>query len=301
MNQFKNYFLFAALCFFSTSILAQTADEIIAGYHEATGGADAWSKLENVKFYAKVNQGGMEIPLEIVQCKDGKSYTKVSVQGLTIMQGVYDGETLWNTNFQTMKAEKATTEDLENHKKTLGDFPDALFNYKDRGYTVELIGKESFDGTEAFKIKLTKTPMMVDGAEVENIEFYFFDTETMVLLGSESEMMSGPMKGKTGQSKMSEYDEVNGLYFPFSMSQGEKGGMSQAIVISKIETNVEIDDAMLKFPEAATKAEADTPASQPSAAPAKKKAATSQPTTAPVKKTPTSQPTTAPSGKGGNQ
>ena len=201
-----------------------------------------------MKMTAEVNQGGMNIPLEIVQCKDGKTYTKVSVQGLNIMQGVFDGETLWNTNFQTMKAEKSTTEEVENFKKAMLDFPDAFLNRKANGYTTELIGKESFDGTEAYKIKLTKTPLVVDGEEVENIEFHFFDTETMILLGSESEMSSGQMKGKTAQTKMSEYDEVDGLYFPFSMTQGEKGGFSQTIKITKIETNVEIDESLMKFP-----------------------------------------------------
>jgi hypothetical protein len=283
MNHIKTYFLIAAICFIAPMTYAQTADEIIDGYFEATGGRDAWSKVENMKIYAKVNQGGMEIPLEIVECKDGKSYTKVSVQGMNIMQGVYDGETLWNTNFQTMKPEKATSEDLANHKRSLGDFPDALFNYKDNGYKTELIGKESFDGTESYKIKLTKKPVLVDGAEVDNIEFYFFDTETMILLGSEAVMTSGPMKGKTAQSKMSEYDEVDGLYFPFSMSQGEKDGMSQSIKIDKIEVNADIDDNIMAFPAAAGMA-------APAAEPAKGEAA---PTTAPTMK---KAPTTAPSG-----
>ena len=282
MNKIKNYILIVAVCFVSAFSYAQTADEIIDGYFEATGGKDAWSKLENIVISAKVNQGGMEIPLEIVQCKDGKSYTKVSVQGMNIMQGVYDGENLWNTNFQTMKAEKATSEDLENHKKSLGDFPDALFDYKGNGYAAEVVGKESFDGTEAHKVKLTKNPMLVDGEEVENIEFYFFDTETMILLGSESVMQAGPMKGKTAQAKMSEYDEVDGLYFPFSMSQGEKGGMSQAIKIDKIEVNAEIDESLMAFP-----------AAPATAAPMDEKAPTSAPTTAPMEK---KAPTTAPSG-----
>jgi len=275
MNQFKAYFLILALGLISPMAFAQSADEIIEGYLEATGGRDAWSKVENIVISPKVNQGGMEIPLEIMQSKDGKSYTKVSLQGLNFMQGVYDGETLWSTNFQTMKPEKATSEDLENHKKTLGDFPDSFLNYKKNGYTVEKVGKEAFDGTEAYKIKMMKKPLMVDGAEVENVEFYFFDVETMILLGSESEMKAGPMKGKTAQSKMSEYDEVDGLYFPFSMSQGEKGGLSQAIAIDKIELNKEFDEKMLMYPDA--------------------KAPTSAPSTAPTT-APTSAPTTAPSG-----
>lgn len=286
MNQIKNYFLLIALGFFSTVSFAQTADEIVDGYFEATGGRDAWSKVDNLQIDAKVNQGGMEIPLEIVQCRDGKSYTKVSFQGLSILQNVYDGETLWNTNFQTMKAEKATTEDLENHKMTIGDFPDPLLNYKEKGYKLEMVGKEAFDGTESHKLKLTKTPMLVEGKEVDNVEFYYFDTETMILLGSESEIKAGPMQGKVQQSKFSEYQEVEGLYFPFSMTQGMKDGESQAIVIDKVAFNVEMDAEAIQFP-AATAAPVEEPANSP----------TTPPTAAPTKKT-TTAPTTQPSGSG---
>jgi hypothetical protein len=45
---------------------AQTADEIIAKYFENTGGIEAWESIEGVKMNAKVNQGGMEIPVEVV-------------------------------------------------------------------------------------------------------------------------------------------------------------------------------------------------------------------------------------------
>ena len=274
MNKNKGYFLIFAMSFFSILSFAQTADEVIDGYYEAIGGKDAWMKVENMKMYAKVNQGGMEIPLEIYRAKDGKTYTKISLQGMSMMQGVYDGKTLWSTNFQTMKAEKSTTEDTENFKNAMGDFPDGLLEYKKLGYTAELVGTESFDGTDAHKLKLTKKPMMVEGKEVDNVEFYYFDTESMIMLGSESEISSGPMSGKTSQTKFSEYDEIDGLYMPFSMSQGLKGGPGQAIALDKIEMNVDVDEKIMMFP-------SDKPMSAPS----------TQPTTAP-----TSAPTTQPSG-----
>jgi carbonic anhydrase len=53
----------------SISVNSQTAEEIIANYFENTGGIENWAKLEGIKMSAKVNQGGMEIPLEITQLK----------------------------------------------------------------------------------------------------------------------------------------------------------------------------------------------------------------------------------------
>jgi len=133
---------------------AQTADEIISNYFENTGGLDNWKSLEGIKMTAKVNQGGMEIPLEIYNLKDGRQMTKITFQGKEIKQGVFDGETLWSHNFMTMKAEKSDAEQTSNFKLNANDFPDSFVDYKEKGYTVELLGTETIDGTETFKIKL---------------------------------------------------------------------------------------------------------------------------------------------------
>lgn len=239
------------LCSFALSTLslsAQSADEIIDGYHEMTGGAENWEKLKGLQFEASVNQGGMEIPITVIQMADGREMVIVSLQGQEFIQGAFDGESLWSTNFQTMKAEKADEETLINKKKEIDDFPDALLNYREKGYTVEYMGKETVDGTETHKIKLTKKPVLVDGEEVPNIEYYFFDTENNVLIAVESEVTSGPAKGAIGQTLLSDYQEVDGLYFPFSISEGIKNQGSQPLVISKVIVNPDVSERSFSFP-----------------------------------------------------
>lgn len=248
MRILKSLLLTALIFSLGNTSQAQSVDEIIDGYYELIGGKDAWKKIEGIKYVAKVNQGGMEIPIEMVQTKSGHSYSKASFQGMSFMQGVYDGETLWNTNFQTMKPEKVTSEDLENHKLTLNDFPDALINYKENEYMAEYIGTETFDGTDAYKIKLVKEQITVDGAKQDDVEFYFFEVDSGALIGQQQEITSGPMAGVVSESKFSDYEEYEGLYFPMTMSQGVKDGQSSSIVIESIELNPEVDKAMLMFP-----------------------------------------------------
>ncbi|MCE2937521.1 MAG: outer membrane lipoprotein-sorting protein [Cyclobacteriaceae bacterium] len=245
----KTKLLVFALALVAGVAQAQTADEILAKYFENTGGVDKWNSLNGIKMVAKVNQGGMEIPLEIVQLKDGRQMTKITFQGKVIMQGVYDGTTLWSHNFMTMKAEKSDAESTENFKKEIGEFPDAFLNYKGKGYKAELLGKETVDGTETYKIKLVKKPILVDGKETENVVFYYFDAENFVPLMTETEIKSGPAKGMVSQSKMSDYQEVSGLMMPFSMSQGVKGQPGQPLTITAIELNPAVDAAAFKFPE----------------------------------------------------
>jgi len=176
-------------------------------------------------------------------------YSKFELQGQKFMQGVYDGESLWNTNFQTMKPEKATSEDLANHKLGLNDFPDPLINYKANEYTAEYIGTETFDGAETYKIKLTKEPMTIDGEQIEDFEFYYFEIDSGALIGMQKEMMGGPMKGIVGITTFSDYQEVEGLYMPFTVSMGTKEGAAQAMTIQSVELNPEVDMSILAFPE----------------------------------------------------
>jgi outer membrane lipoprotein-sorting protein len=240
--------LVALVVSFSTQANAQTADEILANYFENIGGLENLKKIEGMKMTAKVNNGGMEIPLEIYQFKNGKQLTKINFQGKELMQGVFDGETLWGHNFMTLKAEKSDAETTANMKLNSNDFPDAFIDYKEKGYSVELLGKETIDGTETFKIKLTKEPVTIDGVEEDDISFYFFDIENFVPLALQSEIKSGQAKGMISEITFSDYQEVDGMYFPFSMTQGAKGQPGAPITISAIELNPNVDDSIFVFP-----------------------------------------------------
>jgi outer membrane lipoprotein-sorting protein len=243
------YLLTVAGAFLFFSATAQTAEEIVKKYFETMGGRSKWEAVKGLKMSVKLNQGGMEIPLSIVQLKDGRQLTTITFQGKEIKQGVYDGTTLWSHNFVNMKAEKSDAETTANFKLDIGDFPDPFLNYKDRGLKIELLGKETVEGTETFKIKMTKKPVMVDGKPADNVVFYFFDTENYVLLMTEQEVKSGPGKGMTAQTKYSDFQEVGGIMMPFSMVQGAKGQPGQTLTVTNIELNPTVADAEFKYPE----------------------------------------------------
>lgn len=229
---------------------AQTADEIINNYIENTGGADAWSKLQGLKMVASANAQGMDIPVEILQTKDGKQFVTYNLQGQQIVATAFDGETMWTTNFMTMAPEKSDTETTENMKKQMKDFPTPFLNYKEKGFAIELMKNDdggntfTMEGTDTYKIKLTQEPVMIDGKEEPNVSFYYFETENFVPIAVEGEIRQGPAKGQMGKSTMSDYEEVDGLYFPFSMSQS-----GQPITIKEIIINPEVDNSVFAFPE----------------------------------------------------
>lgn len=225
---------------------AQTADEIIANYFENTGGAENWNNLEGIKYEGTANAQGMSIPIEYYLTKEGKQLLKINIQGQEMTQFSFDGEKMWTTNFMTMQPEVADPDATMNMKNQSMDFPDPFLNYKKKGYTVELIGEETMEGTETFKVKLTRKPYIVDGNEEPNITFFYFEKENFVPIATESEVREGPMKGQVIKDTLSDYQEVDGLYFPFAMTMG-----GQPITMTNIILNPEIDEAMFAMPEVA--------------------------------------------------
>lgn len=222
---------------------AQTADEIIDTYFTNIGGKDKLAKIDGFKMNMTTNYNGMEIPVEVYNNKAGKMYVKINFQGKDITQLAFDGKKGWSTNFMTMKAEEMDSETSENMLSQIADFPDPFLNYKAKGYTVEMLGKETKEGTECFKIKLTKKPVKVDGKMVDNVTFYYFETENYVPILTETEIQQGPMKGQMSKSTMGDYQEVDGMYFPFSINQG-----GQAMVVKKIEINPTVDAKVFEMP-----------------------------------------------------
>ena len=75
--------LLVAVLFIGTIANAQTVDEILSTYYENIGGIENLKKITGVKMVAKINQQGMEIPLEIYQLSDGKQMTIINFQGRT--------------------------------------------------------------------------------------------------------------------------------------------------------------------------------------------------------------------------
>lgn len=233
----------------SVSSFAQvSADEIISNYFEAVGGEDAFRALKGQKMKAEIDYGGMTIPLDIYMMADGKQITKIEVMGMSMSQDAFDGSVAWSTNQMTMKPEKSDAEESENKLRAVGEYPSPLLDYADKGYSVEKMEDAVVDGVDCYKIKVTKTPMLVDGAEVENSEYYYFDQETFVPLQTETEINSGPSKGTMVLTLYSDYQEVDGLYFPFSMTFKTEDSEGQTIELSEIELNPEVADDFFSFP-----------------------------------------------------
>lgn len=229
----------------------QTADVILEKYFENTGGLDNWKNLKSQKIEANVSTQGMKIPVVMYNFANGKTYSSFTLQGKTMVQQVFDGEKGYAMNFMTQKMEEMDAEAVDNLKRSKGEFPSPFIDYKEKGYTIEKLEDETVEGVECFKIKIVKGKKMSDGKEVDDVAYYYFDKDNYVPIVIETSISSGPMAGKTAQTVLSDYDEVDGLYFPFSIQEKIKDGegAGQTITFEKIEINVKEDKSLFDFSE----------------------------------------------------
>jgi len=243
----KKQLLILSLLFINL-LTAQSVDEIVANYLENIGGEEKLSQINSLKMEGKAIQQGLEIPVEMIMTKKGKQYITAEIQGKKLVQLAFDGETAWRTNFMNMQSEKMDDESIENLKvNAKNEFPVPFLNYKEKGFKVELVGKEEIEGVQTFKVKLTEGHVKMDGEEVPKVVFYYFDVDNFIPIVAEEEIKKGQFKGTKIQQVFSDYQEVDGVYFPFSIVQKFKGVTGSEMKISKIEINPEIDENIFKF------------------------------------------------------
>ncbi|QED37046.1 outer membrane lipoprotein-sorting protein [Antarcticibacterium arcticum] len=235
--------IFIILCFLISTSQAQTAEEIVDCYLEKSGGIENLKALKATKINASIKSEGREIPLEIYNTRSGKQAVIININGESITQFAFDGEIMWTTDMLTGIPEKGLQEVTENIKLTANDFPTPFLNYREKGYTLEYLGETKFDKDRAHKIRLIQEPIFINGQEQESFLVYYFDKKTSLPIGKASEITVDGQLQEVNESRLSNYKEVSGLLFPFTVIES-----GQKIKIKNIVLNHEIDPAIFTFP-----------------------------------------------------
>lgn len=221
---------------------SMTADEIVAKYTETIGGKANWDKIKNAKYESVILYGGqMEFPAVMVMEAPNKSRVDANVAGKAFIDA-FDGNQAWSVNpFATGdKPQKKTAE--ESAEISENEFPEALVYYKERGHTIELLGTEDIEGAKTYKIKLTH-------GKTKSESIYFIDVENFVTIMARTFPKTGDAKGTTAETFFSDYQEVDGIMIPFSMTNKFNGQTAMVITVKKVTFNTTIDPKTFAFPE----------------------------------------------------
>jgi hypothetical protein len=217
---------------------SQTADDIINKYIEATGGHDKWARVTSIKYTGTYNMGpGMEAPLtRLLTSKPTMAfYSDFSWQGMTAKSAMR-ADSGWRYMPFSGKRETDPMSPNEIRSYKLDADPQGLlFNYKEKGYTVEYLGADDMDGSDVYKLRLTNK----DGDMV----YYYIDMETYFILKTEQRIRFKDKEEKS-YTVYSDFRKTDyGITLPFSSQQvDEKGGEQGGPVnYTKIEVNTPVD------------------------------------------------------------
>ena len=238
--------LFAVIAL-ALSGTSQTADQVIGQYFETIGGEEKISKITSSRAICSAKAQGMEIPVTMVSAAPNKTRMDMTFQGKEMTQMSYDGETAWGVNFMTMEAEAMDSE-TSMVMGAQSEFPDPLVAYKEKGYTAEITGSEEVEGVDCHVIKLTKKPILLEGKEEENATIYFMDKENGIPIKQTDQSLTGAQKGMSIDTYFSDYQEVDGMYFPFTIEQKINGTTAFSVTITEMELNPELPEGYFSMP-----------------------------------------------------
>ncbi len=213
---------------------AQSVDEIIKKHIEKTGGEKAYSAIKSIKMKARMDMQGQSLEITDISTKDGKQYSSYSTMGMSFVQLAFDGEIAWHTDQSTMQPKKLGDDAVKQAKAKAKRFPSQFFDYKKKGYKIELEGSEKCNDEDCFKLKITP-PVGEPNTSLISKKSYYEVGGTRIL-----EQMGQKI---TVNLKMSDFKEVNGIMMSHNIVQSFMG-QSMVLKIDSIEVNGNLDESI---------------------------------------------------------
>src|SRR2546430_926950 len=224
-----------AMMLVAVSLPAQSVDSLIAKYVQASGGMARIQALQTLRRTGKfTGNGGFEAVVVYENKRPNSVREEFSIQG---MMGInaYDGKNGWKIEPWQGKRDPESLGEEEMHRiLDDADFDGPLVNYQTKGNKVEYQGVEQIEGSDAYKLKVTRP----NG----DVSFYYLDTEYYVPIRINTQRMirGAPQELETS---LGDYKQVAGVYLPFSLETGLRGSQDRSkITYDKIEANVPLDD-----------------------------------------------------------
>lgn len=245
----------AAACWLSSSVsaAAQTVDEIVARHVQARGGYDKIKAIQTIRMTRTVATPFSSLAVTVYKKRPDLMRVEQTPKGQTAAtpRGI-NAEAAWDTGQGGKILTRPAKVALE-AREIEADFDGLLVDWKEKGHTLALEGTEVFGGSDAYKVKVTTRGGFV--------RYVYVDTRTFLEKGIVGKALLPAIDPKTGEPRtqdttlmFSDYRDVNGVKFPFSIDEDRTAGpitQSFAVYTEKIELNVPMEDALFATPASA--------------------------------------------------
>ncbi len=200
---------------------SMTAAKVFDKYLQAVGGKDAVNDIESVYMIAQAEIQGQKMDLETKVTSSGKSSTVISMGGNVVQKQIFNGA----TGFVAAQGQKIpyTEEQVVAAKAEAHPFPEMIAE------NATLEGIEDVDGQEAYAVKMDETTTN------------YYSKDSGLKVKQVKTMKQGPQT-MTIPITYSDYREVEGVKFPFQLSQ-TMGAMTLTFQVSDVKVNEDVTDA----------------------------------------------------------
>ncbi len=218
---------------FANIVSAQTADDVINKHLEARGGLARLKALESIVMTGSLNQNGTDVSMKFVVAQNKGTRVEFSVMGQT-GYSIVTPTAGWNMNpFMGATEPTALTPEQLKEAQTQLDIQGPFVDYKAKGNKIDYLGKETVEGKECFKIKLTR-------ANGKTATYYFDNTYNNVrTINTVTGQDGSDQEITTDYSDFRKTPEGYTIAYKRTIPQGE-------INFDKIEINTKIDEAQFK-------------------------------------------------------
>ncbi|TRO64431.1 M16 family metallopeptidase [Christiangramia sabulilitoris] len=200
---------------------AITADAVFSKYIEAIGGEDSVMNIESMVMIAQAEIQGMKLDLEMKKTSDGKMNQSISMGGNVMNMQVFDG----NTGYVMAQGQKMpyNEEQIAMAKTDAQIFPEL------NAENAKVSGIEKVNEEDAYVVEMDDS----------NKNFYSVETGLKV---KSVKSVSQAGQTMTIPTLYSDYKEVEGVKFPFMISQS-MGPQSFEFKVSEILVNEGVEES----------------------------------------------------------
>ena len=224
---------------------AQTVDDIIARNLQARGGVEKIKAVKTMRTSGTLRQGGFRAAFIQENQRPNKVREETIIQGMAETEA-FDGKAGWRVSpFGGRKDPDLLSADDMKGLVEDADLDGHLVDYRNKDHRAELIGHESVEGTDCYKIKLTLNS--------SDVRYYYIDADSYLELKVETERK---IRGTVqyNETLYGDYEKVNGIYFPFAFESGQKGNPDRVkFTVDKVELNVPLSESRFSMPKGAAK------------------------------------------------